>query len=65
VQSYTRINSGCGTQLTAPALLPTARLRAARLADVDAAAVWFKARRYDWGLLEGLLASASTPVRGG
>jgi hypothetical protein len=57
VQSYTRINSGPGTQLTAPALLPTARLRAARLADVDAAAISFKSQRHDWGVLETLLAS--------
>jgi hypothetical protein len=65
VQSYTRINSGPGTQLAGAALLPTARLRPARLADVNDAAVWLKSRRYEWGLLQALLASTGERVQGG
>jgi hypothetical protein len=61
---YTRINSGPGTQLALPALSPTSRLRPARIGDVNELAVWFKSRRYEWGLLQGLLASTA-PVRGG
>jgi hypothetical protein len=64
VQVYTRINGGPGTQLAGVALLPTSRLRPARIGDVNELAVGFKSRRYEWGLLQGLLASTA-PLRGG
>jgi len=65
LQSYTRIHSGPGTQFGAQALLPTARFRPARLADLEAAAVLLKSRRYEWGLLQALLGSTTAPDRGG
>jgi hypothetical protein len=64
VQVYTRVNGGPGTQLAGVAFLPTSRLRPARIGDVSLLAVSYKSRRYEWGLLQGLLASTA-PVRGG
>ena len=65
MQVYSRINSGPGTQLAAPAILPTARLRPVSLDDRETSAVWFKSTRYEWGLLQTLLENRSTTGRGG
>lgn len=64
VQVYTRVNGGPGTQLAGVAVLPTSRLRPGRISDADDLAVAFKSGRYEWGLLQGLLAPTAS-VRGG
>jgi len=63
--SYTRINTGAQTHFAVPAFAPPAKLAPADLAHGDEAARHFKSRRFEWGLLLGLLAASGDPHRGG